>query len=70
METVLNVEASKSLLALSTITIQTSGLQGTIIRLNIGDMIAYYHPTLCKFENGIILYSMETVLCIEASGAW
>jgi hypothetical protein len=42
METVLSVEASTSLVASSTITIQTSWLQGTIIRLHIGDMIVYY----------------------------
>jgi hypothetical protein len=51
METVLSVEASKKLLASSTVSIRTSGLQGTHIMLHIGDMIAYYPPTLCTFEN-------------------
>jgi hypothetical protein len=51
METVLSVEASKNLLASSTVTIRTSGLQGMHIMLHIGDMIAYYPPTLCTFDN-------------------
>jgi hypothetical protein len=50
-KTVQSVKASSSLVASSTITIQTSGLQGTIIRLHIGDMLAYYHPSFCTFEN-------------------
>jgi hypothetical protein len=50
-ETVLSVKTSKLLGASSTTTIWTTRLQGTIIRLHIGDMIAYYHPTLCEFEN-------------------
>jgi hypothetical protein len=51
MDTVLSVEASQLLVASSTITIWTSWLQGRLIILHIGDMIAYYHPTLCTFEN-------------------
>jgi hypothetical protein len=76
MQTVLIVEASKLLVASSTITIRTSGLQGTIIRLHIGDMIAYYHPSLCTFENicviiwSILLYSEEIVQSVEESKGW
>jgi hypothetical protein len=74
-ETVLSVEASTLLVPSSTITIRTSWLQGTIIILHIGDMIAYYHPSLCTFENiGVfwmvfyfLLYSMERVLSVEAA---
>jgi hypothetical protein len=51
METGLSVEASKLLVASSTIIIKTSGLEGTSIMLHIGYMIAYYHPSLCRFEN-------------------
>jgi hypothetical protein len=29
----------------------TSWLKGTSIMLHIGDMVAYYHPSLGRFEN-------------------
>jgi hypothetical protein len=52
METVLIVEESKALVELPAISIPTSWLQGTIIRLHIGeDKIAFYHPSLCAVEN-------------------
>jgi hypothetical protein len=56
----------------STITINTSWLQGTSIWLHIGGMVADYHPSLCIFENigvfwSILFYSEETVLSIESS---
>jgi hypothetical protein len=55
--------------ASSVITIRTSGSQGTIIRLHIGDMIAYYHPSLCTFENiGVIkMVSASSTIIIPTS---
>jgi hypothetical protein len=59
METVLSVGASKLLLALSTITIQRSGLQGTIIRLHIRVRIFYFLPILLRFENICVISSIR-----------
>jgi hypothetical protein len=72
METILRVNSSKLLLASSTITMQISWLQGTIIWLHIQVRVFYFPPILWRFENigvvwSIILYSEERVLSVEAS---
>jgi hypothetical protein len=75
METVLGVEAATLVVVSSTITIQISKLQATMIRLHIWVRVFYLPPILWRFENigvilSILLYSEETVLSVKTSNCW
>jgi hypothetical protein len=51
MEDVISVLLSKLLVAVSTITIRTKWLQGTIYRLHIWVIVFYFPLILCSFQN-------------------